>query len=201
MNKTLRNIGLAALISFNVAKAPPRPEATYYIIPDIYGKNMTEKFEDKVPEEKIYQMIDFSSYVLGTPDYADRIYQRVIVKAESGDDPNATSPVGAKGLRQNMPIAWKEVGATNYDKLAYNPQASITVGIKYTNHLDKFLSRYHPKWDELTAKEKRELNSAAYNGGPSRLRSLGWDINKMPSETKKYVKTINQLYEEYSKKN
>ena len=43
---------------------------------------------------------------------------------------------------------------------------------------------------------KLALILAAYNGGITRLRKNGYDINKMPGETRNYVKKVMKLYKE-----
>ena len=41
---------------------------------------------------------------------------------------------------------------------------------------------------------------SAYNGGVTRLKSVNYDINKMPKETRDYVKKIMKLYKENNEK-
>ena len=43
---------------------------------------------------------------------------------------------------------------------------------------------------------KLALILAAYNGGITRLRKANYDINKMPRETRRYVKKVMRLYKE-----
>ncbi len=46
---------------------------------------------------------------------------------------------------------------------------------------------------KTSCKEKRIIIAAAYNGGPSRLKYRGWDIQKMPPETRRYVEKLKNI--------
>jgi membrane-bound lytic murein transglycosylase MltF len=79
-----------------------------------------------------------------------------ITQAESGGDPNATSPAGAQGLMQLMPGTAQEVGVTNRK----DPVQSVNGGTVY---LGKLLKRFDG--DENKA-------VAAYNWGPAKVERL-----------------------------
>lgn len=85
-----------------------------------------------------------------------------VVKAESGFDPTATSPRGARGLMQVMPDTGRWAAAMmglepfSTDAL-YDPFTNLRVGCWY---LARLLTRYG---GELT------LALAAYNSGPTRV--------------------------------
>jgi soluble lytic murein transglycosylase-like protein len=57
-------------------------------------------------------------------------------------------------------------------------------------------------WSDINTCKDYEiaLVLAAYNGGITRLRACNYDINKMPKETRDYVKKIMKLYSEAKKK-
>ena len=76
-----------------------------------------------------------------------------VVKAESGFNPDAVSPKGAKGLMQLMPRTAAGLGVTN----VLDPAANLEGGTKYLRQLlDKYDS------DAVKA-------LAAYNAGPQRV--------------------------------
>lgn len=84
-----------------------------------------------------------------------------LIKQESGFNPRATSPVGARGLMQLMPSVGRTLarssGISGYnDEMLYDPAISIRLG---TRHLSGLFRR--------TSNAERVL--AAYNAGESRV--------------------------------
>ena len=75
--------------------------------------------------------------------------------AESGGNPRAVSPRGAKGLMQFMPGAWREWGEGD----PFDPAASIKAGAAYMRFL---LSKFHEIPDD---RERYKFALAAYNAG------------------------------------
>ena len=72
----------------------------------------------------------------------------------------------------------------------FDSEYNFYVGKAYLNYLEKFCSKHHPNWEGLSLDEKREILAASYNGGATRLKARGWDISKMPKETRKYVASL-----------
>jgi hypothetical protein len=95
-----------------------------------------------------------------------------MIKAESGGDPNAVSPKGAKGLMQLIDSTATDMGV----KDQFDPEDNIMGGAKYIKQLlDHF-------------KGDLKLSLAAYNAGPGNVRKF----DGMPpfSETKDYVNNV-----------
>ena len=136
----------------------------------------------------------------------DRLVSAVI-QVESGGNPTAVSKAGAIGLMGITPVVlfeffentlpWQrfcgqreEVDGSvsnlyfenNIQDLFY-PEVNIIVGTWY-------LHRLHDHYGCKTI----EQICAAYNGGPTRLKKCGYDINKMPRESRAYVKKVVSIY-------
>lgn len=104
---------------------------------------------------------------------------------ESGGDPKATSPVGARGLMQIMPRTAELLGC-RYEEL-YDPAVNIPCGVKFIAALLTYT-----KGDLLRA-------VSGYNGGShstERSPLLGGRIADNP-ETRNYVKKVLAYYEAY----
>ena len=80
--------------------------------------------------------------------------------AESGLDPSAVSPVGAKGLGQFMPLTWKDMQrALGFSGSEYTPVLSIQAHAYYMNKLRANFKAPRPEYD------KHSLALASYNAG------------------------------------
>lgn len=80
--------------------------------------------------------------------------------AESGLNPDAVSPVGAKGLMQVMPATFLEIaGKTGIPDYPFTPRWNIAAGIFYDRYLYDNWSSPRPEKDRLA------LMFASYNAG------------------------------------
>jgi soluble lytic murein transglycosylase-like protein len=101
---------------------------------------------------------------------------RSIIAQESGFNPKAVSPKGARGLMQLMPETAASLGVKN----SFDPEQNIQGGVKHFRFLmDSF-------------NDNLELSLAAYNAGQNLVQRLG----RVPAikETKEYVQSITKRY-------
>lgn len=123
-----------------------------------------------------------------------------IIRQESAFDARATSPVGARGLMQVMPLTAQEVsrkvGIPYRPESLYDPEVSVQLGSFYIGEL---LRRFDGNV---------ELALAGYNGGPNRMRRLWNESGPEPrmddfletlhiDESRNYVKRILILADSY----
>lgn len=104
-----------------------------------------------------------------------------IIRQESAFDPRATSPVGARGLMQLMPLTAREM-ASRLDSRApqdglYDPEYSIELGSAYLKQLLKMFDG------------NVELAVAGYNGGPNRIQRL-WNEAGPSAELDDFVENL-----------
>jgi soluble lytic murein transglycosylase-like protein len=100
---------------------------------------------------------------------------RSVIQAESGFDPDATSPKGAMGLMQLMPDTARGLGVTD----AYAPEQNIMAGTRYLKYL---LDRYNGDVP---------LALAAYNWG---MGNVERGTGRYPEETREYISRIMKSY-------
>ena len=122
-------------------------------------------------------------------------FAMAIARQESAWNPQAQSPVGARGLMQLMPATAKQTAkqndVTHYNNASqlFDPETNIQLGTSYLEHTYQ------------TFGQNRILAAAAYNAGPSRVKS--WlnnsagqldavaFIESIPfNETRGYVKNV-----------
>ncbi len=115
-----------------------------------------------------------------------------VIHQESRGNPKAKSPVGARGLMQLMPQTWAEVTKKIYGKplpfdKAEDPEINRKAGTYYLKWLQSNLRRMMNKEPTI------EQILAAYNGGIGRLKQKGWDVSKMPPESRDYAAKITKM--------
>jgi soluble lytic murein transglycosylase-like protein len=98
-----------------------------------------------------------------------------LVYVESGGNYQAVSPKKARGLTQLTAATAKELGVTD----VFDPKQNIFGGAEYLRQ-------------QLKSFGKVSLALAAYNAGPTRVRSR----RKLPSETQQYVQKVLRVQSE-----
>jgi soluble lytic murein transglycosylase-like protein len=114
---------------------------------------------------------------------------KAVIQAESGFNPKAVSPAGARGLMQLMPRTGAALGVTD----PFDVEQNIMAGAKY---LSQMLRRFNG--EEAVA-------LAAYNAGPGRVSRLGISNTEqlrdkyllLPRETQKYVDKVLGFKQNY----
>lgn len=139
----------------------------------------------------VFNILEETYKKVNVPEYVTIDVQLARSYVESSNNPNAVSPAGAKGLFQIMEDSWKDIMKEPFE-YAGNPYMNSIASLKHISIVDKFLKENYPGFDSLDTDKKLDLLNAAYNGGHGRLKSLDWDISKMPKETKDYVKRMKE---------
>ncbi|KAF4410156.1 peptidase M23 [Streptomyces sp. Ru87] len=119
------------------------------------------------------------------------------IEAESGWNPDATSPVGAQGLSQFMPGTWETWGRDddgNGRISPFDPGDAIMAQGRYDCALAKQIGRL--KSGGLASGSLLDLTLAAYNAGPGAVQQYGG----VPpyTETRAYVARIKSLIAKYA---
>ena len=142
------------------------------------------------PEElyKIIYSVGETSNILNEHDLV------ALAQIESSLNIRAKSSVGARGLLQLTPIAWKQVNSgKNYLNHVYNPKENIRTGKKYLEYLHEFCEENNLEWKNLTQQKQKEIIFAAYNLGPHRLKHSGWKTEIVQDYIDKIQKTSGRL--------
>jgi soluble lytic murein transglycosylase-like protein len=105
---------------------------------------------------------------------------KAIIRAESGYNPHAISPMGAGGLMQLMPLTAESMGVDDI----FDPVQNINAGVRYFKKLMKLF------------KQDVSLALAAYNAGIQRVQ----EYNGIPpfSTTQIYIKKVLEYHQYYS---
>lgn len=122
-------------------------------------------------KEEILRHIHHFADVYGV----DACLVEAVARIESGMNPKAISPAGAKGVMQLMPLTAKDMGV----KDIFDPKQNIEGGTKY---LGLMLRKF---------KNNERLALAAYNAGPSTVDFYG-GIPPYP-ETRRFVPKVTSL--------
>lgn len=211
----VKDSALVMLVSSSLVGSPNKSYDSKFLYEDILYKDAFKPDFSVFAEKNHSKEIDYSSLIkilekayseIKMPYYIPMSVQMARSYVESGNNPKATSPVGARGLWQMMESSWYDVMNVNFDN-AYDPLLNGIASNKHIKKIDIFLRQNYPGFDQLPIGHKRDLLNAAYNGGQGRLKKAGWDINNMPKETRDYVKRMRdrtlfedmRIYSEYNR--
>lgn len=122
------------------------------------------------------QMVDDASRTY----QVDKALVHAVISAESGYNPNAISPKGARGLMQLMPATAARYGAMNL----MDPWENIQAGTRYLKDLLRMFNN------------DMQLAVAAYNAGEGAVQKYGYKIPPY-AETTHYVPKVLNFYERY----
>ena len=107
------------------------------------------------------------------------------LEAESSWDEKTVNPnSGAAGLGQFMPGTWAMYGEGD----PLDGVASIKAQGKYMKAL---MELAEPHADDPADQVDKAM--AAYNWGPGSMEAVGWDLSKIPTETKNYLPKIKDI--------
>jgi soluble lytic murein transglycosylase-like protein len=127
----------------------------------------------------------------------EKEYVLATIFAESRGDALACSEDSALGLTQVLKNTWEWIEPSkDFEEYAFDPLTNIDVGVKTLGWFNGYCGKKYGSWNELGHKNKLKFTSACYNGGQKTLRKKGWDISKMPKETRDYVKDVLWAYNE-----
>lgn len=104
---------------------------------------------------------------------------KAVIKAESNFNPNAVSPVGARGLMQLMPATARGLGVTD----SFDPEQNVMAGTRFLKDL---LRRYDGNIDKALA---------AYNWGPG---NVDRKPHLLPRETREYLVKVKGYYNQFA---
>lgn len=133
----------------------------------------TESEEEIEIKDDIDQYVANAIQKIQPKGIVNHAYIRAVIRAESRENPRATSSAGAMGYMQLIPETWKKLtrelyGKSLSKKSAYSdPQENIIIGTYYLRKiLDGFAEKYGEQFTSLSDSQQRAVVSCAYLSGP-----------------------------------
>ena len=155
------------------------PIVILFLIGFFFGYMYAQTEIDQLPTDSHEWSLEDAADAYASKHGIDPALFRALIQAESAWNPDAVSPVGARGLTQVMPAtAASDCGIDNPDDL-FDPAVNLDCGASY-------LAKMLRLQDGDIA-----LALASYNAGPG---NAGRALKSFP-ETKKYVRRILADYE------
>lgn len=110
----------------------------------------------------------------------------IVAIVESSNNPRAVSRAGALGLCQVMPATWREFARPG--ERWYNARDNRAVARRYLMWIQRTLRKWgDPQWHNPSH------ILACYNGGITHFRRVGFQVTRMPWETRTYVQKYHAL--------
>lgn len=138
-----------------------------------------------------------SARTVGAEQNAVRLVD-AIIQIESKGDARKVGRHGERGLMQIRAGTWRDMtirlfGEPRPFDQAFDPDLNRRVGTAYLAFLQEGLLPRQAEWKS----DERTLLLAAYNAGPGRLRAAGFDLDRMPDQTRDYVERASALHDAY----
>ena len=121
-----------------------------------------------------------------------------VIQIESGGDPLKIGRHGERGLMQIKAGTWRDMTIRLFGKplpfdRAFEPALNRRIGTAYLAFLQERLLPRQAEWRA----DERALLLAAYNAGPGRLAESGFNLSRMPAQTRDYVARASALHDAY----
>lgn len=114
----------------------------------------------------------------------DRLLSAIRTVESAGSDVSRPNRKGALGPYQFLRATWDDHAEGVPWSRATDEAAARVVAGRYVTWIDRTLTR----WQGRPATVEQVL--AAYNGGVGRLRAVGFDVDRMPAESREYVRRV-----------
>lgn len=132
------------------------------------------------------------------PEHMAALLVESIIQIESGGDARKVGRHGERGLMQIKAGTWQDMttrifGAPLPFDQAFDPALNRRVGTAYLAFIQERILPCQAEWKA----DERALLLAAYNAGPGRLSRSGFDLARMPRQTRDYVERASALHDAY----
>ena len=121
-----------------------------------------------------------------------------IIQIESNGNAKMVGSHGERGLMQIKSGTWRDMTVRLFGQplpfeRAFEPDLNRRVGTAYLAFLQETILPRQTEWKS----DERSLLLAAYNAGPAKLCSAGFDVTRMPDQTRDYVERASALHDAF----
>ncbi len=132
------------------------------------------------------------------PEQMAELLVESIIQIESGGNARMVGHHGERGLMQIKAGTWRDMTARLFGSplpfdQAFDPAMNRRVGTAYLSFLQERMLPRQADWKT----DERSLLLAAYNAGPGRLNRSGFDLGRMPRQTRDYVERASALHDAF----